>query len=59
MGTEMSSYAEKAIHKAMKDKRNLAALHGVPVSSIVWLGENRYIVVKGREELRVEVPEYE
>lgn len=55
----MSSCAEKAIHKAMKDKRNLAALHGVPVSSIVWLGENRYIVVKDREELRLEVPENE
>lgn len=53
----MSSHAEKAIHKAMEDKRNLAVLHGVPVSSIVWLGKNRYIVVKDREELRVEVPE--
>lgn len=55
----MSSCAEKAIHKAMKDKRNLAALHDVPVSSVVWLGENRYIVVKDREELRMEVPENE
>lgn len=55
----MSSHVEKAIHKAMEDKRNLAALHGVSESSIVWLGANRYIVVKGREELRVEVPENE
>lgn len=55
----MSSHAEKAIHKAMEDRRNLAALHGVPESSIVWLGANRYIVVKGREELQVEVPENE
>lgn len=53
----MSSHAEKAIHKAMKDKRNLAALHGVPVSSIVWLGKNRFVVMKDHEELRVEVPE--
>lgn len=52
----MSSHVEKAIRKAMKDKRNLAALYGAPESSIVWLGTNRYIVVKGREELRVEVP---
>ena len=55
----MSSHVEKAIHKAMKDKRNLAALHGVPESSIVWLGANRYIVVKGCEELRMEVPDNE
>lgn len=55
----MSSHVEKAMHKAMEDKRNLAALHGAPESSIVWLGANRYIVVKGREELRVEVPENE
>lgn len=55
----MSSRAEKAIHKAMKDKRNLAAFHGVPESSVVWLGANRYIVVKGCEELRAEVPENE
>ena len=53
----MNSHAEKAIRKATKDKRSLAALYGAPESSIVWLGANRYIVVKGREELQVEVPE--
>ena len=42
-----------AIEKAMKDKTELASAYSVPVSSIVWVGDNHYIVVKNGEEIRI------
>lgn len=43
----------KAILKAQKDREELAAEYGVPVSAIVWMGDNKYIVIKDGEEIRV------
>lgn len=45
--------AEKAIEKAMKDKEELAAEYGVPVSAVVWIGDNKYIVVKDGREIYI------
>jgi len=41
----------KPIEKAEKDKQELAASYDVPVSSVVWIGDNKYIVVKGGIEI--------
>ena len=43
----------KVIEKAMKDKNKLAKEYDVPISSIVWLGDNHYIIVKDRKEIRI------
>lgn len=42
-----------AIEKAIKDKKELAEQYGVSISSIVWIGDNHYIVVKNGEEIKV------
>jgi len=42
-----------ALEKAIKDKAELAAQYGVPTSSIVWIGDNRYIVVKEGKEIKI------
>ena len=41
------------IKKAVKDKAELSAAYGVPESSIVWIGNNHYIVVKDGKEIRI------
>lgn len=43
----------KAIEKVHKDKEELAKLYGVPVSAIVWKGDNKYILVKDGKEILV------
>lgn len=40
-----------AIEKATKDKKELAKIYGVSVSSIVWIGNNKYIVIKDGKEI--------
>ena len=40
-----------AIEKATKDKKELAEIYGVSVSSIVWIGNNKYIVIKDGKEI--------
>lgn len=42
-----------AIEKAAKDKVALSKEYGVPTSSVVWMGDNHYIVVKDGVEIRV------
>lgn len=42
-----------ALEKAIKDKTELAMQYNVPTSSIVWLGNNRYIVVKDGKEIKI------
>lgn len=44
---------DKVIEKAKKDKEELEKLYGVPVSSIVWKGDNKYIVIKDGKEILV------
>lgn len=41
------------IEKAEKDKLELAKEYNVPVSAIVWIGDNHYIVVKDGKEIRI------
>lgn len=41
------------IDKAQKDKTELAAQYDVSVSAIVWLGDNKYIVIKDGNEIRI------
>lgn len=41
------------IEKASKDRESLAKEYGVPVSSVVWIGDNKYIVVKEGREIRI------
>lgn len=43
----------KAIETAKKAKEELVKLYGVPVSSIVWKGDNKYILVKNGKEYLV------
>lgn len=40
------SFTHKIIEKAQKDVQELAQKYGVPASSVVWMGDNKYIVVK-------------
>ena len=42
-----------AIIKAEKDKRELSKIYNVSVSSIVWVGNNKYIVVKDGKEILI------
>lgn len=40
-----------AIEKAIKDKNELAEMYGVSVSSVIWIGDNKYIVIKDGKEI--------
>lgn len=42
-----------AIEKAIKDKEDLAKEYDVETSSIVWIGNNHYIIVKDSKEIRI------
>lgn len=42
-----------ALEKAIKDKAELAKQYSVPISAIVWIGDNHYIVVKDGKEIRI------
>lgn len=41
------------IEKAAKDKMELSSQYNVSVSSIVWIGDNHYIVIKNGKEIRI------
>ena len=43
----------KPIEKAQRDRIAIANSYGVPVSSVVWIGDNKYIVVKEGREIRI------
>lgn len=49
----MKSCAELAIERAKREKLELAKKYDVSPSAIVWLGDSRYIVVKGGQEIKV------
>ena len=42
-----------AIKKAIKDRTELAEQYCVATSAIVWIGDNKYIVVKDGREIRI------
>lgn len=39
-------FEHKAIEKARRDCESLALKYGVSSSAVVWMGDNKYIVVK-------------
>lgn len=41
------------IEKAQRDSQELAQSYDVPISAVVWIGDNKYIVVKDGEEIRI------
>lgn len=43
------------IDRAARTKEKLAALYDVPISSIIWMGDDRYIIVKNGKEFCVEM----
>lgn len=49
----MHKLTEAMIEKAMKDKIALSKKYNVPVSSIVWMGDLSYILVKDGEQIRI------
>ena len=44
---------EKLWDKVRQDKKELAKSYNVDASSIVYIGDNKYIVVKDGKEIRV------
>ena len=44
----------KAIEKARRTCEKIAYEHEVPVSSVVWAGNNKFVVVKCGVEYRIE-----
>lgn len=47
------SKAEKAIEKAYKAKCKLATAYNVEITSIVWMGDNKFIIVDNGKEIEV------
>ena len=47
--------AEKAIEKAFQTKCRLAKEYSVDITSIVWKGANKFIIVNNGKELEVEM----
>lgn len=41
------------LKQVIKAKRELAKAYNVPISAIVWIGDNKYIIVKDGKEIRV------
>ena len=42
-----------AIEKAIKDKEKLAKEYNVSKSEVIWIGDNKYIVIKDGKEIRI------
>ena len=40
------------IEKAQKDKLEIAKKYNIPISTIVWIGDNHYIIVKNGIEIK-------
>ena len=49
----MKNLASFCIEKAAKDRIELAEEYGVSTSSIVWIGDNHYIVIKDGKEIKI------
>ena len=50
----MENAVSKKIDRAFKDKLELSEEYNVPISGIVWMGGNRYIIAKDGKETVVE-----
>ena len=44
---------ESVLDKVIKDKNRLAKIYSVPVSAIIWTGNNHYIIIKSGEEIKI------
>ena len=51
---KIMSKTEKAIEKAFQTKCRLAKEYSVDVTSIVWKGGNKFIIVNNGKEIEVE-----
>ena len=49
----MKNLATFVINKAQKDRSELAKQYNVSLSCVVWIGDNKYIVVKDGKEIRI------
>lgn len=47
------SFAEKAIEKAQKDVSELSKEYNVPTSAVIWMGGNKYIIIKEGKEILI------
>lgn len=47
------SYAYKAIEKAQKDREEIAKSYNVSTSAVVWMGDNKYIVIKDGKQILI------
>lgn len=45
--------AEKAIEKAYKTKYKLAIAYNIEMTSIIWMGDNKFIIVDNGKEIEV------
>lgn len=43
----------KTIEKAQRDRAEIAVEYETPVSSVVWIGNNKYIVVKDGKQIYI------
>ena len=44
---------DKVLERSRKFKKELAASYEVPETSIIWIGNNNFIVVKEGKEIRI------
>ena len=49
----MHKTTEQMIEYAQKRKLAISKKYDVPVSSIVWMGDNSFILVKDGEQIRI------
>ena len=45
--------AEKKIEKAQRDCEQLAESYNVPLSCVLWMGDNKYIVIKDGQTIYI------
>lgn len=43
----------KSIEKAQRDREEIAIEYGVSASAVVWIGDNKYIVVKDGKQILI------
>lgn len=48
-----SIYVEKIIEKAARDREEIAQEYNASVSAVVWIGGNKYIVIKNGQQIMI------
>ena len=49
----MNTIATFTIDKAQNDRAEISREYGVSPSSVVWMGDNKYIVIKDGYEIKI------